>query len=125
MIAALICVGCAGSPEQVDEDAREVQVEPEATEEAAAGPFDAAREWAATRPTEQAASGVSEIVSSWKTARVARVYALGEAYRAVVVQKSSAQERPAVLLTLERAEDGAWQVTAIEATTSTHLWPEL
>ncbi|QDG51046.1 hypothetical protein FIV42_09965 [Persicimonas caeni] len=118
--------GCATTPQttaQTGEAETTAQTTPATP--APEGPFEAAQTWASEFSADTAPEAVREVVGDWKRARVARVWASGEEYRAVVVQKSTARETPAVLLRITRGDAKRWEVTGVEPTTSTNLWSEL
>jgi hypothetical protein len=124
MVAAL---GCAGPPQQSEDlpaPAESRPGEPRPQEPVDVGPHAVAQRFA-DQIGEQLDAQVESSVGSWSAARVARVWAAGDEYRAVVVQKNSAEKAPAVLLHVARDQQGAWQVVDQKPTTSTHLWPQL
>jgi hypothetical protein len=90
-----------------------------------AGPFEIAVDWASAVSEKTPPQGLRQVVGEWKFAQVARVWASGEEYRAVVVQQNTARETLAVLLHIARSDAGTWEVVDSEPTTSTHLWSEL
>jgi hypothetical protein len=94
------------------------------------GPFEVAVEWASDVATKTPPEGLRQVFGEWKVARVARVWAAGEEYRAVIVKKNTARETLAVLLHIalipaDEPNAGKWEVIDTEPTTSTHLWSEL
>lgn len=123
-----LAVGCASTPAAK-------QVAPAAAEQVSAqadrlGPFDVAQKWAAKLPALQSheadlPEAVDQIVHDWTSAQVERVWADGPRYRAVIVQKSTSTETPAVLLHMDTDGNGGWKVVSLEPTTSTELWSEL
>ncbi|MFW6057276.1 MAG: hypothetical protein ACOC9W_00330 [Persicimonas sp.] len=131
LIAALscaaVCLACATpsaerSGESEDAGAQEQK---EGPAEGPSGPFATAEQWAAELDADSAAESIADVVAQWQHAQVERVWAAGEQYRAVIVQKSTTGEVPAVLLVIARGDDGRWQVVDERPTTSTHLWSEL
>jgi hypothetical protein len=137
LVGVVLVAGCASSPQAHDERAagESDKDAPQAITTTEAGPFEVAVDWASAVPSEAGSSetvpeSVQQVVREWKIARVARVWASGEEFRAVVVQKNTARETPAALLHITRSESGhsgssKWVVTGAEPTTSTHLWSEL
>ncbi len=123
LMAALWFGGCATPREEPDADPT---AGAQATAEPAPnGPFEVARGWVDAFSADEAPDAVRQVVGGWKTAQLARVWAAGEEYRAVVVQKSTARETPAVLLRITHSDASGWEVSGVEPTTSTHLWSEL
>ena len=123
-IVALSLVGCA-SPKPKADAQMPADEQKTAVDKPSPGPFAAAQRWASEISAETAPEAVRETVSGWKNAQVARVWASGEEYRAIVVQKSTARETPAVLLRITHSDANRWQVTGAEPATSTFLWSEL
>lgn len=123
-VVALSFVGCATTkPKTVDKKPAD---ESTATvEQASQGPFTAAQNWASEFTADKAPRAVRKTVNDWKAARVARVWATQGEYRAIIVQKSTARETPAVLLHITQSDANGWSVTGAEPATSTHLWSEL
>lgn len=124
LVAAMGLVGCA-TPTPKTDDQKQADEQKTSAVETSPGPFGVAQRWASELSADTAPVAVRETVSEWNTARVARVWASGEEYRALVVQKSTARETPAVLLRITRGDANRWQVTGAEPATSTHLWSEL
>lgn len=94
-----------------------------------ADPFEVARGWAtelpgAKRAAEMLSPQVHSITASWTAAQVARVWAAGDEYRALIIEKSTTGQRPAVLLYLGRDSSDAWKIEAIKPSTSTALWSQ-
>lgn len=92
-------------------------------------PFEVARVWASKLPgakgdAEMLPPEVHSITASWSDAQVARVWVAGDEYRALIIERSTAGERPAVLLYISSDRSGAWQVQAVKPSTSTALWSE-
>jgi hypothetical protein len=126
----------------------------EVVDDQAGDPFEAASRWAADL-VGRASSGddssdgsvddssgaktlparIESIAGQWKSAEVARIWAVGVEYRALIVQydyvaprsaqKSTAGQIPAVLLHLGEDENGAWEVIGLAPSTSTYLWSRL
>lgn len=87
--------------------------------------FEVARAWAASVPGAEVPSPeLHSITASWRAAQVARVWAAGDEYRALIIEKSTTGERPAVLLYLSSDTRGEWQIEAIKPSTSTALWSQ-
>lgn len=93
--------------------------------------FEVARRWAAGvsgepggAPAPAPDPEVSSIIAPWQAAQVARIWAAGDEYRALITEKSTAAPGPAVLLYLVRDPRGAWIVQAVKPSTSTALWSQ-
>ena len=127
LTTVLLWTACSGpsSQQRSTADETHTQSSEPARANAPTGPFDVARRWADELPIDDAPLGVREMVQSWRGARVERVYAHDDHYRAVIVERSTTEKIPAVLLTIERDDARAWSVTASQTANSTHLWPEL
>lgn len=125
LVAGLWLVGCATPQPRADDSEPNGQNTVAATTPAPEGPFDVAQNWATEFSPDAAPDAVGEVVDEWQRAQVARVWASGGEYRAVIVQKNTAKETPAVLLRITRGDTSQWQVISVEPTTSTNLWSEL
>lgn len=125
--AALGIGGCANSRAGVQRDADRAT---ERHVRNTVGPFDVAERWAARLTDHQShranvPANVRAIIARWNSAHVERVWASGSGYRAVIVQKSTAKETPAVLLRIGSDGAGKWTITGLQPTTSTQLWSRL
>lgn len=123
LVAGLWLTGCATPPSESDE--ADPAPQQTAAKPALNGPFEVAQTWASEFSPGTAPEAVREVVGEWSRAQVARVWASGGEYRAVIVQKSTARETPAVLLRITKGDTKGWEVTGVEPTTSTNLWSEL
>lgn len=117
-------VGCAGSSEKAEPDEAPVETRRHA-DEAIEGPFEVARAWVDDLDDHDLSGEPADIVDEWSVASLARVWASGDEYRAVVTQKNTAEEAPAVLLHVAKGDGGTWEVVDVEPTTANHLWPKL
>ncbi len=128
IVVALLASGCAGSHAAETPPTAASSSDKPITDQI--GPFDVAQQWAQRlddyqRQPAQLPTNVRKIIEHWKSARVERVWAAGADYRAVVVQRSTANETPAVLLYIGSDDAGHWKVTGLQPTTSTYLWSQL
>lgn len=126
VIAALFALNCASSSAGGSDSDASAQTKASAERAAPEGPFDVVLKWAEQpQVSGEASEEAVELIEEWERVEVARVWSRGEDYLAVVVDRNSTRETPAILLTLEMNDEGGWRVARLEATTSTHLWPEL
>lgn len=123
VVSLALLAGCATTiPPAADEPSEQTaEVAPPAPE----GPWDAAQAWAQTPDAAIAPAPIRATVAAWPQVVVLRVYAADGAYRAVVAPRDNGQEVQALLLHIDRRDDGQWTVVGAEETTTTHLWPQL
>lgn len=127
LLAVSLAAGCASTPDAANEEpdeepdkARQISVQ------SSEGPFEVAALWAEKFDEHDLDSEASEVVEQWPAATVARVWASGDDYRAVVIRRGGGREEsPAILLHIAPDDEDTWSVVDLETTTSTHLWPKL
>jgi|GEM_PF-6070058 len=128
-LSGAFAFGCAPAqkpPSAASLDAEELRGEAQVKESDA---FEVARAWAANLPGESGDAAmpspeVHSISATWQAAQVARIWAAGDEYRALITERSTAAPGPAVLLYISRDASGAWKVQAIKPSTSTALWSQ-
>lgn len=134
LAATLAAPGCAPAPGQPTRGAEPVTpATPSSARAEPADPFQVASQWAAElsaphipdAPARALPAEIARITDAWSSAQLARLWAQGEEYRALVTQKNTAGQGPAVLLRLGTDASGAWQVIGLEPATATVLWSHL
>lgn len=133
--ALMLAAGCAPAPGQhVPGTPRDALPGGATPASLPADPFQVASQWAArlnARPPTPAGSRhplpdeITRITDAWTSAALARLWAQGDEYRALIIQKGTAEQGPAVLLRLGTDARGAWQVIGLEPAAATLLWSRL
>ncbi|MFW5967012.1 MAG: hypothetical protein ACOCV2_05810 [Persicimonas sp.] len=131
LVAALVLIalsaGCASTPDvEDDRSAEQSEKADEDPVQSSEGPYEVAALWVEELDEHDLEGEPGEVVDEWSAAQVARVWASGEDYRAVVTRRGGGREETrAILLHIAPDDDDAWSVVDLEMTSSTHLWPKL
>lgn len=127
LLALSLTGGCASAPDaEDDQPADEPDEAREDAVQSTEGPFEVAVLWAEEFDEHDLGGEAGEVVEEWPAAQVARIWATGDDYRAVITRRGGGSEEiPAILLHIAQSDEDSWSVVDLETTTSTHLWPKL